>query len=120
VLALVVAGGCGSEEQAKVGEPAKVSAPPGRGIVTNTVPTGPRDPAANLELLVSQSAPELHNLQVICPQVGEPPNYPFECKFTGDDHRRQTGVAGTIAVYGVYKPTRTYVYETNYRPLKAR
>jgi hypothetical protein len=124
-LALLFVAGCGSVGGSDGGETAAetaaaTTAPAVRGIVTNTVPKGPSDPAANLELALPKSNPEFQRLAVACPKVANPPNYPFECRFTGVDHRRQAGVAGTIAVYGVYKPTRTYVYETNYRPVKAR
>lgn len=120
ILAVIFVAGCGSEQPANLGESRQATAPPGQGILTNTVPSGPGDPAANLERLLSESAAGLRNARVACPGVDDLPHYPFDCRFTAQSGRRGTGVVGEIVVHGVYAPTRTYVYETRYRPSDAR
>lgn len=109
--------GCGSGG-ATDGKSTSTTAFPGRGIVTDVVPAGPKDPAANLTHLLAESAPDLRGASVSCPEVDDPPEYPFSCEFTADQGKGRVG--GIVSVHGVYAPTMTYVYETSYRPLRAR
>jgi hypothetical protein len=118
VLTVTVMVGCGSEKPNESGR-SVAARPPVEAVVTTIAPHGPADPALNLERLMAKSAPSLGHLRVTCPTIASPPSYPFECGFTARRGEPSAGVAGTVAVYGVYRPTMTYVYETRYRPRAA-
>jgi hypothetical protein len=115
LIAVGALAGCGSGAR----EVTQTTAPPGRGILTTIPADGPSDPAANLEKLTVASTPALDDVQVTCRGVAHPPSYPFGCKFTAFDREKKgAGVTGTITVYGVYAPTRTYAFELGYGPRK--
>jgi len=116
VVVMACAVGCGSASSDPSGSEATSAAPGDTGIVTDALPTGPRDPAKNLAGLLAQSAPRLHDVVLHCPKVGNPPDYPFRCGFKAAEDKRQTEVSGVVSVYGVYAPTMTYVYETSWQP----
>jgi len=115
--ALISAGG-GSGEQAAGEGRASATGISGRGIVTDVLPAGLREPAANLTHLLSESAPGLRSVRISCPEIDNPPDYPFSCELMAN--RGKGSVGGSVSVYGVYAPTMTYVYETSYGPLGTR
>lgn len=108
--------GCGAASSEPAGSTATPTAPSGSAIVTNTLPSGARDPAVNLIHLLSESAPRFHRVTARCPEVGDPPDYPFSCRLTAIMGKQRVDVTGTATVYGVYRPTLSYIYETSWRP----
>jgi hypothetical protein len=99
---------------------------------------GPADFRANLIWLMSKHQPELSHVRSDCPHT--PPSsfaQPVECRFTATAKGRRLTekevkagpriahllsrphkVAGTIKVLGVFQPTRTYEFVTNYSPVR--
>jgi len=116
VVAAACTAGCGSASSDPSGSEVTSAARGDTGVVTDVLPTGPRDPAKNLARLLAQSTPRLHDVVLRCPKVGNPPDYPFRCGFKAADGKRHTEVSGVVSVYGVYAPTMTYVYETTWQP----
>lgn len=119
-IAGLVVSGCGSGGRAKTAEPTDAASPSSEAIATDELPKGPEDPAENLEQLLPQATPDFEHVRVTCPRAADPPSYPFDCDFTADSRKSGSGVAGTITVHGVYTPTMTYVFETNYGPRGSR
>ncbi len=105
----VFACGCGSGDG---------SAPAGNTGAAGSAPVaaGPRDPARNLEQLLSGGTSGLVAVSVRCPSADPPRHYPFRCRLTARKGRHGEVVSGEVKVIGVYRPTSTYAFELTYGP----